>query len=67
MLDNIDPFSAELSGSLRSVFEKLLRYCNDCSYIILPVPKTKIGIERLIILKSPHELGTSQGVKPALP
>ena len=53
------PFSAHISGSLRSVLEKVLRYCNNCSYIILPGPN-EVGVGKLIILKSPHGPGTPQ-------
>lgn len=66
-LDNAEHFSAHLSGTLRSVLEQLLQYCNHCSYMILPGQKKEIGIEKLIILKSPNEPGTSPNVRPDLP
>jgi hypothetical protein len=63
MLNDVEPFSARVSGSLRSVLEQLLRYCNNCSYIILPGASNQIGVEKLIILKSPHGPGTPQDLK----
>jgi hypothetical protein len=63
MLNDSQPFSAHISGSLRSVLEKVLRYCNNCSYIILPGPN-EVGVGKLIILKSPHGPGTPQDRTP---
>jgi hypothetical protein len=59
MLNNTDPLSAKMSGSLRSVLEKLMRYCNHCNFMILPDEDNEIGIGKLILLKSPQPAGTS--------
>lgn len=59
MLNDTDPLSATISGSLRSVLEGLMRYCNHCNYMILPEQDNEIGIGKLILLKSPQPAGAS--------
>jgi hypothetical protein len=64
MLNNAYTLSARMSGSLRSVLEKLLQHCNYCNYMILPSPDNKSGVERVVILKSTHGPATWQRLQP---
>lgn len=64
MLNHADTFSARMSGSLRSVLEELLGYCDHCNYMILSSQDNKSGVERVTILKSTHGPPTWQRLQP---
>jgi hypothetical protein len=63
MLNGVGTLSANLTGSLRGIIEKLLGYCNYCNYMILS-SDSKSGVERVIILKSTQGLSTRQLLQP---
>ena len=51
-LRGLGTVSAQLSGSLRSVLENILRYCSHCNYLIVPSPSNRNDITKIIFLKS---------------